>query len=142
MKDLARQRRARPAVKRQAGMPEGTDRRDGDGAGFSSASAARRTGFCRDHALAAKLAFSIASPINGTMVTKDYVSYLRVSTTKQGELGVEAPREVVRRCLLGHHGEQIAECVEVESGKRSRPAAAGCGDGALPNGGQWLPAGG
>ena len=61
------------------------------------------------------------------MVSKRYVSYLRVSTTKQGEngLGVEAQREAVRRYLLSHHGEQIAEFVEVESGKRSdRPQLA------------------
>src|SRR5215469_11910778 len=57
------------------------------------------------------------------MVSKRYVSYLRVSTPKQGEngLGVEAQREAVRRYLLSHHGEQIAEFVEVESGKRSDP---------------------
>ena len=57
----------------------------------------------------------------GIMVSKRYVSYLRVSTPKQGEngLGVEAQREAVRRYLLSHHGEQIAEFVEVESGKRS-----------------------
>ena len=61
------------------------------------------------------------------MVSKRYVSYLRVSTLKQGEngLGVEAQREAVRRDLLSHHGEQIAEFVEVESGKRSdRPQLA------------------
>jgi hypothetical protein len=34
-------------------------------------------------------------------------------------LGVEAQREAVRRYLLSHHGEQIAEFVEVESGRRS-----------------------
>ena len=47
----------------------------------------------------------------GIMVSKRYVSYLRVSTPKQGEngLGVEAQREAVRRYLLSHHGEQIAE---------------------------------
>jgi len=63
----------------------------------------------------------------GIMVSKRYVSYLRVSTPKQGEngLGVEAQREAVRRYLLSHHGEQIAEFVEVESGKRSdRPQLA------------------
>ena len=32
---------------------------------------------------------------------------------------VEAQREAVRRYLVSHHGEQIAEFVEVESGKRS-----------------------
>src|SRR5262245_4280754 len=65
----------------------------------------------------------------GIMVSKRYVSYLRVSTPnyKQGEngLGVEAQREAVRRYLLSHHGEQIVEFVEVESGKRSdRPQLA------------------
>ena len=55
------------------------------------------------------------------MVSKRYVSYLRVSTAKQGEngLGVEAQREAARRYLVSHHGEQIAEFVEVEGGKRS-----------------------
>ena len=38
---------------------------------------------------------------------------------------VEAQREAVRRYLVSHHGEQIAEFVEVESGKRSdRPQLA------------------
>ena len=37
----------------------------------------------------------------------------------------EAQREAVRRYLFGHHGEQITEFVEVESGKRSdRPQLA------------------
>src|SRR5215831_13566875 len=64
---------------------------------------------------------TIVSMFRGTMVSKRYVSYLRVSTPKQGEngLGVEGQREAVRRYLLSHHGEQIAEFVEVESGKRS-----------------------
>ena len=46
---------------------------------------------------------------------------MRVSTTKQVEtgLGIEAQREAVRRYLMSHHGEQIAEFVEVESGKRN-----------------------
>src|SRR5215470_15815991 len=67
------------------------------------------------------------SMFRGIMVSKRYVSYLRVSTPNQGEngLGVEAQREAVRRYLLSHHGEQIAEFVEVESGKRSdRPQLA------------------
>ena len=38
---------------------------------------------------------------------------------------VEAQREAVRRYLVSHHGEQIAEFAEVESGKRSdRPQLA------------------
>ena len=52
------------------------------------------------------------------MLRKRYVSYLRVSTTKQGEtgLGVDPQREAVRRYDLSHHGEQIAELVKAESG--------------------------
>jgi DNA invertase Pin-like site-specific DNA recombinase len=64
--------------------------------------------------------------LDGIMVSK-HVGYLRVSTPKQGEngLGVEAQREAVRRYLVGHCGEQIAEFVEVEIGKRSdRPQLA------------------
>ena len=70
---------------------------------------------------------TVVSMFRGIMVSKRYVSYLRVSTPNQGEngLGVEAQREAVRRYLLSHHGEQIAEFVEVESGKRSdRPQLA------------------
>src|SRR5215475_14849451 len=67
------------------------------------------------------------SMFRGIMVSSRYVSYLLVSTPKQGEngLGVEAQREAVRRYLTSHHGEQIAEFVEVESGRRSdRPQLA------------------
>jgi DNA invertase Pin-like site-specific DNA recombinase len=66
-------------------------------------------------------------PISKSIVSKRCVSYLGVSATKQGEsrLGVEAQREAVRRYLLSQDGEQIAEFVEVESGKRSdRPQLA------------------
>src|SRR5215468_1630158 len=63
----------------------------------------------------------LAHTLRGTMVSKRYINYLRVSTARQGEngLGVEAQRETVRRYLVSHHGEQIAEFVEVEIGKRS-----------------------
>ena len=72
-------------------------------------------------------------PISKLTVSKRYVSNLRAFTNKQGQngLGVEAQREAVRRYLVSHHGEQIAEFVEVESGKRSdRPqlAAAKAGE--------------
>src|SRR5215471_9045278 len=70
---------------------------------------------------------TVVSMLGGAMVSKRYVSYLRVSTPKQGEngLGVEAQREAVRRYLLSHEGEQITEFVEVETGKRSdRPQLA------------------
>src|SRR5262249_61670711 len=62
--------------------------------------------------------------LSGIMVSKCYVSYLRISTSENG-LGGEAQREAVRRYLVSHHGEQIAEFVEVERGKRSdRPQMA------------------
>lgn len=53
-----------------------------------------------------------------------FVSYLRVSTTRQGHsgLGVEAQREAVSSYLASVGGELIAEYVEVESGgKKARP---------------------
>ena len=63
-----------------------------------------------------------------TDVTKHngkYISYLRVSTAKQGEsgLGVEAQRAAVENWLNGGNWELIEEVVEVESGKshRNRP---------------------
>ncbi|MGO3928787.1 recombinase family protein [Rhodopseudomonas pseudopalustris] len=58
------------------------------------------------------------------MADGKFVSYLRVSTDKQGRsgLGLEAQREAVSRYLNGGRWELIAEYVEVESGKRnSRP---------------------
>jgi DNA invertase Pin-like site-specific DNA recombinase len=57
-----------------------------------------------------------------------YVSYLRVSTKRQGEsgLGVEAQRAAVETWLNGGNWQLVAEHVEVESGKRddNRPALA------------------
>jgi DNA invertase Pin-like site-specific DNA recombinase len=53
-----------------------------------------------------------------------FVSYLRVSTDKQGRsgLGLEAQRDAVSRFLNGGRWKLVAEYVEVESGKRnSRP---------------------
>ena len=50
----------------------------------------------------------------------DYISYLRVSTEKQGEigLGIQAQRDAVKRTF----GEPATEFVEVESGgKNNRP---------------------
>jgi len=58
------------------------------------------------------------------MAEGKFVSYLRVSTDKQGRsgLGLEAQREAVARYLNGGRWKLIAEYVEVESGKRnSRP---------------------
>ena len=55
---------------------------------------------------------------------KKYVSYLRVSTTRQGHsgLGIDAQRAAVSDYLKGSDGELIAEFVEVESGSRkARP---------------------
>jgi DNA invertase Pin-like site-specific DNA recombinase len=56
-----------------------------------------------------------------------FISYLRVSTARQGAsgLGLEAQRKAVMDHLNGGRWDLIAECVEVESGKRSdRPKLA------------------
>jgi DNA invertase Pin-like site-specific DNA recombinase len=55
------------------------------------------------------------------MATTKFVSYLRVSTDKQGKsgLGLEAQREAVTRYLNGGQWKLVAEYVEVESGKRN-----------------------
>lgn len=61
------------------------------------------------------------------MAKGKYVSYLRVSTDKQGRsgLGVEAQREAVNRYLNGGSWTLAAEYVETESGRRSdRPKLA------------------
>src|ERR1051326_5490294 len=50
-----------------------------------------------------------------------FVSYLRVSTDKQGRsgLGLEAQREAVARYLNGGNWRLVKEYVEVETGKRA-----------------------
>src|SRR5918994_2068758 len=50
-----------------------------------------------------------------------FVSYLRVSTAKQGHsgLGLEAQRKAVADYLNGGHRQLITEVVEIETGKRS-----------------------
>jgi DNA invertase Pin-like site-specific DNA recombinase len=55
------------------------------------------------------------------MATGRYVSYLRVSTQKQGAsgLGLEAQRQAVEDYLNGGRWNLIAEFVEIESGKKS-----------------------
>jgi DNA invertase Pin-like site-specific DNA recombinase len=61
------------------------------------------------------------------MAKGKYISYLRVSTDKQGRsgLGLEAQREAVTRYLNGGSWKLVAEYVETESGKRSdRPKLA------------------
>ena len=54
------------------------------------------------------------------MSTGKFVSYLRVSTDRQGRsgLGLEAQRKAVADYLNGGNWELIAEFVEVETGKR------------------------
>ena len=48
-----------------------------------------------------------------------FVSYLRVSTDRQGRsgLGIEAQRQAVEKHLNGGNWELLAEFVEVESGE-------------------------
>jgi DNA invertase Pin-like site-specific DNA recombinase len=61
---------------------------------------------------------------NWAVAEGKFVSYLRVSTDKQGRsgLGLEAQRDAVSRYLNGGRWKLVAEYVEVESGKRnSRP---------------------
>lgn len=61
------------------------------------------------------------------MAQGKFVSYLRVSTMRQGAsgLGLEAQREAVSRYLNGGNWTLVQEMVEVESGKRNdRPALA------------------
>src|SRR5271170_1318580 len=61
------------------------------------------------------------------MTNGKFVSYLRVSTVRQGisGLGLEAQRESVASYLKGGHWSLVREVVEIESGKRNdRPAIA------------------
>jgi|SRR5579862_447816 len=61
------------------------------------------------------------------MATSGFVSYLRVSTQRQGRsgLGLEAQREAVNGYLNGENRKLIQEFVEIESGKNiDRPALA------------------
>jgi DNA invertase Pin-like site-specific DNA recombinase len=61
------------------------------------------------------------------MADGKFVSYLRVSTAKQGTsgLGLEAQREAVTSYLNGGEWKLLQEVVEIESGKRNdRPALA------------------
>lgn len=50
-----------------------------------------------------------------------FVSYLRVSTQKQGinGLGIDAQKKAIENYLNGDHWEMIKEFIEVESGKRT-----------------------
>src|SRR4051794_23535972 len=61
------------------------------------------------------------------MAQSTFVSYLRVSTDRQGRsgLGLEAQREAVTQYLNGGNWRLAAEVVEIESGKRNdRPKLA------------------
>ena len=61
------------------------------------------------------------------MAERKFISYLRVSTDKQGKsgLGIEAQRQAVERHLNGGRWTVAAEYVETETGKRSnRPKLA------------------
>jgi hypothetical protein len=55
------------------------------------------------------------------MNATNFVSYIRVSTTEQGEsgLGLEAQRQTVSEYLARESGKLLCEFVEVESGSRN-----------------------
>ena len=57
----------------------------------------------------------------GVTVPGSFVSYLRVSTDKQGRsgLGIEAQRAAVSSYLAGFDSVPVAEFVEIESGKQA-----------------------
>ena len=59
--------------------------------------------------------------VGGKIMGDSFVSYLRVSTDRQGRsgLGIEAQRAAVASYLAGFGAEPIMEFVEVESGKRA-----------------------
>lgn len=62
-----------------------------------------------------------------TMPATRFVSYRRVSTTRQGKsgLGLDSQREAIRSHLAGSPGELLAEFTEIESGRRcDRPELA------------------
>src|ERR1017187_1317180 len=66
-------------------------------------------------------------PMGIAMANGRFVSYLRVSTQRQGKsgLGLEAQREAVAGYLNGGNWELVQEIVEVESGRNNdRPALA------------------
>jgi DNA invertase Pin-like site-specific DNA recombinase len=67
--------------------------------------------------------FELSSMASDITKALRYVSYLRVSTSKQGVdgLGIEAQRETVRSYLerVNHGAQLLEEIVEVESGRKS-----------------------
>ena len=61
------------------------------------------------------------------MAKGKFVSYLRVSTARQGRsgLGLEAQRQAVEDFLNGGKWQLVKEFVEIESGKKRHSSCAG-----------------
>ena len=59
--------------------------------------------------------------VTGVAIPGSFVSYLRVSTDKQGRsgLGIEAQRAAVSSYLAAFGSMPVAEFVEIESGKHA-----------------------
>src|SRR5262245_11885424 len=83
------------------------------------ASSGRLAGTHRQHRLTAVQSLVMSPNIRGDTMNRPIVSYVRVSTARQGKsgLGLEAQRAVLARFVEAEGFEIVGEFVEVETGK-------------------------